>query len=103
MSRVEPLNYLRPLKWTAARYAIGCQHDSAALKARQCRKACGQRAKNEPLTTNATLRRTARTTKYEDAICANARKIRRTASARKTTTQASQEQQTLLCQYEAET
>jgi len=48
------------------------QHDSAALKARQCRAACGLRAKNEPLTTNATLQRIARTTKYEDAMCANA-------------------------------
>jgi hypothetical protein len=37
------------------------------LKARQCGEASGLRAKNEPLTTNATLRRTARTAKNEEA------------------------------------
>jgi hypothetical protein len=58
-------------------------HDSAALNARQCREACGLRAKNEPLTTNATLQRTARTTKPEDATCANARKARRTTKRTK--------------------
>jgi len=73
------------------------------LNARQCHKACGLRTENEPLTTDATPQRTARTTKYEDAMCANARKTRQRPSARKTTTQASQERQTLLCQHEAET
>jgi hypothetical protein len=53
------------------------------LNARQCREACGLRAKNEPLTTNATLQRTTRTTKYEDAMCANARKTRQTAKRTK--------------------
>jgi len=46
------------------------------LNARQCREACGLRAKNEPLTKNVTPQRTARTTKYEDATWANARKTR---------------------------
>jgi hypothetical protein len=53
------------------------------LNAQQCREACGLRAKNEPLTTNATLQRTARTTKQEDTMCANARKTRRTAKRAK--------------------
>jgi hypothetical protein len=53
------------------------------LNARQCREARGLRAKNEPLTTNTTLQRTARTTKYEDAMCANARKTRRTTKRAK--------------------
>jgi hypothetical protein len=57
---------------------VGDLHDNAALNARQCRGTCGLRAKNEPLTTNATLRRTARTAKHEDARCANARQIRQT-------------------------
>jgi hypothetical protein len=43
------------------------------LNARQCREGCGLRAKNEPLTTNAKLRRTARTAKNEDAKYTNAR------------------------------
>jgi hypothetical protein len=46
------------------------------LNARQCHETCGLRAKNEPLTKDATPQRTARTTKYEDAMCANARKTR---------------------------
>src|SRR6185437_9641389 len=49
------------------RCAVGGQHDSAALKAQQCRGGCGLRAKNEPLTKKATLRQTARMTKPEDA------------------------------------
>ncbi|WP_139351391.1 hypothetical protein [Rhodanobacter sp. B05] len=60
-----------------------CEHDSAALKARQCREARGLRAKNEPLATSVTLQRTARTTEYEDAACANARKIRQTTKRTK--------------------
>jgi len=48
------------------------------LNARQRRGACGLRAKNEPLMTNTTLRRTARTTEKVDAMRANARKTRRT-------------------------
>jgi len=46
------------------------------LNARQCHETCGLRTKNEPLTTDATPQRTARTTKCEDAMCANARKTR---------------------------
>jgi hypothetical protein len=53
------------------------------LKTRQCREACGLRAKNEPLATSAKLRRTARTTEYEDATCANARKTRQTTKRTK--------------------
>jgi hypothetical protein len=53
------------------------------LNARQCHEVCGLRAKNEPLTTSSTLQRTARTTKYEDAICADARKTRRTTKRAK--------------------
>jgi hypothetical protein len=48
------------------------------LNARQCRVVCGLRAKNEPLTTNARLRRAARTMKCEEARYADARKTRRT-------------------------
>jgi hypothetical protein len=48
------------------------------LNARQCRETCGLRAKNKPLTTSATLRRTARTAKHEDARYASARKTQRT-------------------------
>src|SRR5690606_20799089 len=59
-------------------YPAVCEHDSAALNARQCREACGVRARNEPLTTNVMLQRTARTTKQEDAACVNARKTRQT-------------------------
>jgi hypothetical protein len=43
------------------------------LNARQCHETCGLRTKNEPLTTNAKRRRTARTAKYEDAKYTNAR------------------------------
>jgi hypothetical protein len=53
------------------------------LDARQCRETCGLRAKNEPLTTNATLQRTARTATHEDAKCANARKTQRTTNRAK--------------------
>jgi hypothetical protein len=58
----------------AARHAVGELHDNAALDARQCRVTCGLRAKNEPLTTKARLRRTARRKVYEDAMCVSARK-----------------------------
>jgi len=73
------------------------------LNARQCHETCGLRTKNEPLTTDATPQRTARTTKYEEAMYAYARKTRQRPSARKTTTQASPERKTPLCQHEAET
>jgi hypothetical protein len=53
------------------------------LNARQCREDCGLRAKNEPLTTNARLRRAARTMKCEEARYANARKTRRTTKRAK--------------------
>jgi hypothetical protein len=46
------------------------------LNTGQCHETCGLRTENEPLTTGPTLQRTARTTKYEDAMCANARKAR---------------------------
>jgi hypothetical protein len=49
------------------------------LNARQCHDGCGLRTKNEPLTTNATLRqtaRTARTAQHDDTKPANARKTR---------------------------
>jgi hypothetical protein len=59
------------------RCAVDWQHDSAALKAQQCRGACGLRTKSKPLTTNATLRRTARSVKQEETRYANARKTRR--------------------------
>ena len=39
--------------------------------------------KNEPLTTQATLRRTARATKHEETRCAHARKLRRTSQRTK--------------------
>jgi hypothetical protein len=64
-------------------YTAVCEHDSAALKARQCCEACGLRAKNEPLATSTTLQRTARTTKYEDALCTSARKTRQTTKRAK--------------------
>jgi len=60
-----------------------CEHDSAALNAQQCRATCGLRAKNEPLATNTTLQQTARTTEYEDAMCASARKTRQTTKRTK--------------------
>ena len=50
---------------------------------RQCRENCGLRAKNEPLTTDATLRRTARAVKYERTRSDNARKTRQTAKRTK--------------------
>jgi len=53
------------------------------LNARQCREGCGLRAKNEPLTTSTTLQRAARTTKHEDAVCANARKTPQTTKRTK--------------------
>jgi hypothetical protein len=53
-------------------------HDNAALNAPQCREACGLRAKNEPLATDATLRQTARIVKHEDACCDSARQPRQT-------------------------
>jgi hypothetical protein len=53
------------------------------LKARQCREACGLRAKNEPLATNATLGKTARTARHEDTRYANARETRRTTKRAK--------------------
>ncbi|MGY3040749.1 hypothetical protein ACVWWQ_002372 [Rhodanobacter sp. TND4EL1] len=65
------------------RCAVGWRHDSAALKARQCRDGCGLRAKNEPLTTKITLRHTARTAKQEEAKCANARETQRTTKRAK--------------------
>jgi len=79
---------------TAARYAVGDLHDNAALNARQCHETCGLRAKNEPLTKDATPQRTARTTKYEDAMCANARKTRQATKRAK---------DNHACQHEAET
>jgi hypothetical protein len=48
------------------------------LNARQCGEAGGLRAKNEPLATDANLRRTARTAKNEEARCANACNVRMT-------------------------
>jgi len=53
------------------------------LNARQRREAGGLRTKNEPLTTNTTLRRAARTTRYEETKYANARKTRRTTQGAK--------------------
>jgi len=53
------------------------------LNARQCCAGCGLRTANEPLTTNATLRRTARTTKYEEAKRANARETEQTTKRTK--------------------
>jgi hypothetical protein len=66
-----------------------CEHDSAALKARQCRVDGGLREENEPLATTAKLPRTARTARYEEAKCDNARNLRDIRpSARNTATQA---------------
>jgi hypothetical protein len=48
------------------------------LNRRQCRKVCGLRAKNEPPTTNANLRKAARAAKQKEATYNNARKTRRT-------------------------
>jgi hypothetical protein len=48
------------------------------LNARQCHETCGLRAKNEPVTTNAKLRQTARTAKHEDAGRDSARQPRQT-------------------------
>jgi hypothetical protein len=79
------------------RCAVGWRHDSAALKARQCRDGCGLRAKNEPLTTKAKLRQTARTTKPEDARYANARETRQTTQ-RATDNNAGQPETTRLAQ-----
>jgi len=53
------------------------------LNARQCRETCGLRAKNEPLTTDARLRRTARAAKREKTRCNNARKTPRTTKRTK--------------------
>ena len=55
-----------------------CEHDSAALKARQCRVDSGLREENEPLATTAMLPRTARTARHEGARCDNARSLRHT-------------------------
>jgi hypothetical protein len=48
------------------------------LDGRQCRETLGLRATNEPLTTDAALRQTARTLKQEELRYDNARKTRRT-------------------------
>ncbi|OOG36045.1 hypothetical protein B0E51_18905 [Rhodanobacter sp. C05] len=53
------------------------------MNGRQCRATCGLRAKNEPLTTNATLRRTARVVRHEDTKHDNARDLRRTTKRTK--------------------
>jgi hypothetical protein len=58
-------------------------HDSAAFDVQQCRAACGLRAKNEPLTTTARLRRTARSVQQEEARYDNARQTRRTTKRAK--------------------
>jgi hypothetical protein len=63
---------------TAARYPTACQHDTAALHARQCRNGCGLRAASERLTIKATLPKTAHATEHEDAKCAHARETRKT-------------------------
>jgi hypothetical protein len=67
-------------------------NDTAALIAQQCRESCGLRANNKPLTTDATLRRTARTAMHEKARDEHSRKLRTTPSARKTTTLAGPKQ-----------
>jgi hypothetical protein len=73
------------------------------LNGRQCHETCGLRAKDEPLTTDAMPQRTARTTKYEEAMCANARKARQATKRAKDNNAGSQKQQTPLCHHEAKT
>jgi hypothetical protein len=73
------------------------------LNARQCREACGLRAKNEPQTTKARLQRTARSVLQEEAKYDNARQTRQTTKRAKDNNAGHQQQQTPLCQHEAKT
>jgi hypothetical protein len=73
------------------------------LKARQCRKAGGLRAKNELLTINAKLRYIARAVEDEEAKAPARAKQSERSRMQKTTTQTSLKQHTARCQHEAKT